>query len=413
MSKNKYNIDVANDITPEIKATITKEANNIASDMGYSSAKEAVETIARNLDSDKGSEVRTATRQAGSFASKLALVLYEQIIENSLGTSDIFNWVNEFKTQNLKWGNNIQLSKTFSTTAGQYDRSKFVPDATTDPVIETFTIGFLKANGALTSSAYKYKKSLSLDPKHWLPYFQSGKLSEVISNITAEMMETYRMFVAHKVQQLIKNVANGGAQVTHDNAGENGMALKLKTINDTTSQDTFQCMLELIKQLDDLTKDINKTTLASDSQNLKAVNLDDLLIFAPKALIAKFRSGILSRLPSAVMFDYEKIFNRIIPIGRELKPVMKTSGSDEVIDVIQNDATFITGDNKIVVIEKSALQHIYVVGENESQYFAENMIQQLTHHMWGFFALIPWKKGFVYKCDNLLTDPSAVPIRQA
>lgn len=199
-------------------------------------------------------------------------------------------------------------------------------------------------------------------------------------------METYRFFVANKIQGLLKGLADGTAQVTHDNAGENGIDLKLPTKTSTAS-DTFMAMLDLIKELDDLTKDVNKTTLASDSQNLKAVNLDDLVIFAPKALIAKFRSGILSRLPSASLFDYEKVFNRIIPIGRELKTIQ--SNTNDVVDVVQNDATFITGDNKIIVIEKSAIQHISVIMENESQYFAENMIQQLTHHIWGFFAILP------------------------
>lgn len=405
MSKKDFSKEIVNDITPEMLDTLSNEAETIANEMGYDSAQDAVENIARNLESTKAGEMRTAARQAGSFASKLALILYEQILENSLGTADVYSWVNNFKTENLKWGNNIQFSKTFTTTAGTYDRTKFIPDATTDPVIETFTVGFLKANGSLTDTAYRYKKSLSLDPKHWLPYFSSGKLSTVISNITAEMMETYRFFVAYKVQQFIKNLADGGNQVSHDNAGENGKSLKLKTIT-STAGDTFQAMLDLIKELDDLTKDVNKTTLANDSQNLKPVSLDDLVIFAPKALISKFRSGIMSRLPSATVFDYEKIFNRIIPIGRELKPIIKDSGAPEVVDVVQNDNTFITGDNKIVVIEKSALQHIYVVGENESQYFAENMIQQLTHHMWGFFCFIPWKKGFVFKCDNLLRDPA-------
>lgn len=74
--------------------------------------------------------------------------------------------------------------------------------------------------------------------------------------------------------------------------------------------------------------------------------------------------------------------------------------------MVQGETDFVTGNNKIIVLEKSAIQHCFVVQESESQYFAENMIQQLTNHMWGFFAVLPFKKGFVFKCDNLLALPS-------
>lgn len=393
------------DLTPEQVDTLNQEAEKIAGDMGEDSAQDLVDKIKSNLTSDDPKLARQGARQAGSFVSKLSMILHEQIIYNSLGTADVYSWVNKFTGPTLSWGNSIQFSSTYATTAGSYDPTKFIPDATTDPLIETFTTNFLKTDGSLSATSYKYKKSLSLQPKTWLPYFKSGKLSEVISNITKEMMETYRFFVANKLQQIIKGLADGSAQKPIEQAGENGSALKLKTIT-STAPDTFTALVELLGHITDLVDDVNYTNLASNSSNMRAVDLGDLVMFIPKPLLAKFRSGVLSRLPSSAQFAYDKIFaaDRVVPIGEELNTVQ--SNNNSVISIQGTKRPFIAGDTSIVVLEKSAIQHCFVVQENESQYFAENMVQQLTNHIWGFFAILPFKKGFVFKCANLLTLPS-------
>lgn len=91
MSKKDFSKEIVQDITPEMLDTLSEKAEGIANEMGYDTAQEAVENIARNLESTKSGEMRTAARQAGSFASKLALILYEQILENSLGTADVYS----------------------------------------------------------------------------------------------------------------------------------------------------------------------------------------------------------------------------------------------------------------------------------------------------------------------------------
>lgn len=212
-----------------------------------------------------------------------------------------------------------------------------------------------------------------------MPYFASGKLSEVIGKITAEMNETYTMFVANKLQQIIKTLADGSAQVQTANAGINGKSLKLAK-KDSTATDSFSALVELLGHINDLTTDVNNLTIANDSTNIRAVDLDDLVIFIPKKLLAKFRSGVMSRLPSSDQFSYEKIFNsdRVVAVGSELSTVQ--TNSNQVITTVANATPFLD-ETKIVVLEKRAIQHCFAVKEHESQYFAENMIQQLTNHM--------------------------------
>lgn len=396
--KNKNDI-----INEKLEAT----ANEVANKYGFETGEDLVNNITHNLTNEDVVKSADATRAAGDLISKLSLVLYQQTIYDNLGTSSVYRWVNKFEKDNLPFGNSRQLGQTVLTGAGVYDANAWVPQNSTDPQYnDTFYIKFLKDDGrTLATNSYKYKKSLTLQQHNWTYYFTSGKLSELISKIRSEMSETFELFVAQQYQKIIKNLASGTAQVTIANAGENGSNLKLKKIT-STATDTFQAMLDLLKELTNITEDVNQFTIASDSTNIRPVRIDNLVIFIPKALKAKFRSGILSRLPSSGEFAYDKIFseNNTFVSGLELSEIMTANnGNTTAITVTQN--TFLD-DNTIVVLEKDALIHTFVIKQLESQYYGENLNTQLTQHSWGNFAVNPFKRGFVFKCTNLLTDPN-------
>lgn len=380
--------------------------------MGYEDAQDVVDTLQRGSTGNISINERgRLERVAGDFVAKLQPVLYQQRLLNSIGTSSIYSWINKFRGENLTWGNDITFVQTYLTNAGNYKITDWIPSRLTGQKLDTFTVQWLKQDGTLTDSSYKYKKSLSLQPKTWLPYFQSGRLNEIIANITAEFEETYTMFIAYTIQQMVKKLAQGGNQVALANSGINGKDAKLKTITSNAS-DTFAAIVDLMGHIYNLTKDSNKMTIASDSSNLKAVDMNDLVIFIPKPILAKFQSGILTRLPSAEKFKYEEIFTseRIIPIGAEIAPVKISTSADaqqddSIVDLVQNETPFIASNTKIIVMERRAIQHWKVVSQTESQFFAENLVTQLTDHQWGFTFVLPFAKGFVFECANLLTDP--------
>lgn len=402
-------------LTKEQKQYLNGEADRIAKEMGYENSDDLIDTLQRGAQSAKMSvgERATLERAAGNFVAKLQPILYQQRLLNAIGTSSIYSWVNKFRGENLTWGNDIVFSQTYLTNAGNYKITDWIPSRITDQKMDVFKVQWLTDSGNLTDTSYKYKKSLSLQPKTWLPYFQSGKLSEVIANITAEMEETYTMFIAYTIQQMVKRLAAGGNQVNLDQSGVNGISCKFKTFT-STAPDTFQAVLDLTNHIYNLTKDSNKMTIAADGKNLRAVGMDDLVMFVPKPLIAKFQSGILSRLPSAEKFKYEDIFNseRVIPIGAEIAPVKVGANAnatdqqtDAIVDLVANETPFLNTNTKIIVMERRAIQHWKVVSQVETQFFAENLITQLTNHEWGFTFVLPFAKGFVFECANLLTDP--------
>lgn len=401
--------------TEEQQELIADKADDAAKELGYEDAQDLVDSL---RDAGKITDVskRAALeRVAGDFVTKLQPVLYQQRLLSSIGTKSIYNWINKFRGENLTWGNEIVFAHTYLTNAGNYKMTDFIPSRITGQKLDTYKAQWIKNDGTLTNTSYRYKKSLSLQPNTWLPYFQSGKLNEVIANITAEMEETYTMFIAYTIQQALKRLVSSNKQVTLENSGINGESCRLKEIV-SNAPDTFQAMLDLTEAIYNLTKDSNKLTIASDSANLRAVDMSDLVIFIPKPLIAKFQSGILTRLPSAENFNYEQLFNseRVVPIGAEISPIKKGDANstdqqdDAIVDLVANATPFITGDNKIIVIERRAIQHWKVLSQTETQFYSENLITQLTDHEWGFTFVLPFAKGFVFKCDHLLTDPSGV-----
>lgn len=383
-----------------------ERADEIAKEKGYEDAQELVEDVAAGLQSQDSFKQRAAGDAAGDFATKLTLQIHEQVILNSLGTDSVYGWIDKFTETSMKFGNRVEYNLTLLTTAGEYDRTKWIPDRTTGPMIETFQGQFLKNDKTLAALAYQYKKSFSIERAQWFPYFLSGKLETVISGILSEFKETFTLFIAQKLQNIITNLASGDAQVGYAAAGENGNALKLKK-HESQAPDTFAAMVELMGLISkELTDDINNSTIANDSGSIKAVDLDDLIIFMPIDLIAKFRSGVMSRLPSSEQFNYDKIFNssRIVPVGRKLQPIINQN-TNEVVKVHTQGEYFLP-NNKIVVMSRKAIRHTWVVKESGHQYYLENMIDQVVNHNWGFFTVLPFEKGFVFECANLLTDPA-------
>lgn len=391
-------------INEELKVKGNELADKIASEMNFNSAQDLMDDANARMSSNESYEKRSGERLAGDFTSKLSLVMFEQVIYSGLGSKDVYSWVNKFTGPFMDFGNSIQFQNLLGTNAKNYNLNEFIPQGLTNPEIEVFTAQFLKNDQILSETSYQYKKSLSLNNKDWMVYFKSGKLDEFISKIIEQMQKTYRYFVANQLQQLLKKLGSGDAQVNLANAGVNGKNLKLKKVT-SAANDTFAALNDFLIALNDLTNDVNKTTIAADSKNIGSVALEDLVIFVPKKLAAKFNSAILTRLPSAQFFNTEDIFNseRMVQIGAELKTVK--DNTNNVIDVVANSTPFLS-DNKILVVEKEAIKHMLLVNQSESQYFAENMINQLTIHIWGFFAILPFKKGFLFECNNLLTDPN-------
>lgn len=392
----------------EIEKMLNDEADEVASRYGYKNGVELTQSIKDGLDSLNSKVSSKAARAAGELTSKLAMVLYEQTIYDNLGTSSVYSWVNKFETATLPWGNSRQIGQTVLTGAGNYDANQWVPTSSTNPMYnDTFYIRYYQDNtSTLAHGSYQYKKSLTLQPHKWSYYFQSGKLDELIAKIRQEMLETYELFVAERFQTTIKTLASGTTQTTIVNAGENGKDLRLKTIT-SSATDSFAALCEFMVPLSDLVDDVNNYTIASDSTNIRPVKETELIIFVPKKLKAKFRSGVLSRLPSSSQFEIDKVFksgNTFIA-GQQLNTVKPETGSNENVAISIMTTPFLD-ETKIVVLEKDAIIHTFLVKGMEDEYYGENMNTQLIHHMWGNIAVNPFKRGFVFKCDNLLVDPS-------
>lgn len=403
--------DIATNIinNPEIQEQAVKHADEIAQKQGYDNANHFYEETVSDINSEMGSRRSRGIRAASNFVASLQLVLHEQIILNVYDVEGPLKWVKMFDNGDLKWGNHLQWIEVL-TTGAEDAKTDYNPTTRTKNFGQEFYAGFKKPSTSggdpvLMTNSYQYQKNLSIYKEEWLQHFMSGKLEVFIADLISRMYKSYLLFLAREYQQIFKRWATDGAQVTLANSGENGSATKLRTVEDTTSEDMFAALINFFSEVDDLVNDLNTSSIASDGKNIGAISKSDLVYVIPKKLLAKIKRGVLTRLPTASEFDWREYFNdnNVILAGREIQQVKKAGGNDSLVTISN---TPFMDDNQILVFDRRAIQHKSVVDIFDSQYFINNQTQEYVNHIQGFIIQVPLYKGFRFKCRNLLTEPN-------
>lgn len=391
----------------EHKAEANAYANDIAESMGYESAQDLVDDVVEKGQSKNAFMNQKAAHIGGEFASKLSAQVFDQIIYTNYAKDDLLSWHTKFYGRSVEFGAKIGFIDNITTGCTIYDITKYIPDSFTNSLIDTFEGSFLKPDKSDSDTTYRFKKNKSLNVENWLPFFLGGKVSQIVAAILADLAKGFSFFITKQYQDIIKNLADGSAQTTIANAGENGKNLKLITHNGTGAN-TYEALIELNNLIVDLTQDFNKSTLATDSRSLYSPRLEDLIIFVPKKLKAILQSGILARIPNAAAVTFSSFLtgDNVIAVTKQIKEMQKkdanspqTTGNEAAIDIEQ--APFLTED-KIVVIEKRAIHHFSYTHINGMAYYPENIVYEHVQHAWGFTVVLPFAKGFVYKNANLL-----------
>lgn len=398
----------------ENKELVNQKANEVAREMGYKGAKSLVEEVNNLAQSPNSLYQQKAGNLSGEFATKLSGVLFDQVIYTKYASESLLGWYTKFLAINQTFGNNIEFYDNVATGCTIYDRSKYWPEEFTDSLVDKFSGGFLKADNTDSVTAYRFKKNKSVSAELWLPFFLSGKLSTMIAAILTDLMKGFQFFITYYFQQTIKKLASGTAQTTIANAGENGSALRLKKFEDTTSTNTFEALITFFQHYNELLNDFNKTTIATDSRSLFSPTKDDLVIFIPQKLKNIIQTGIMSRLPSASYVNFNELLGgeNVITVTKALKDPQKKAPGDNATEkgntaAIDIETTPYLPEDTIVVLEKRAIQHFIITKQGGQSFFPENLITEYVQHAWGYTVILPFAKGFVYKCNNLLNYKAA------
>lgn len=405
---NSQEVEAIKEFIETHKDMANETAHDIAESMGYESAADLVADVQEKGQSPNYFLNSKAAHIGGEFAAKLSSQMFDQIIYTNYASDNLLSWHTKFYGRSVDHGARIGFIDNITTGCTIYDLSKYIPDSFTNSLIDTFEGSFLKADKSDSDTSYRFKKNKSVNVENWLPFFLGGKVNQVVAAILADLAKGFSFFITERYQSMIASLADGTAQTTIANAGENGKNLKLK-LHNGTGKNTYESLIELNNLLVDLTQDFNKSTLATDSRSLYCPKLSDLIIFIPKKLKAVVESGILARLPNAASTNFSSLLtgDNVITVSRKIKPMQwvnnqspNTTGNEAAIDI--EDAPFLTED-KIVVIEKRAIHHFSYTHINGLAYYPENIVYEHVQHAWGFTVTLPFAKGFVYKNSNLLT----------
>lgn len=421
MSKkiDKIEIDLSDKHIQKVEEFIAEhaeQAENIADNVANfmtdnkMDASELTEAIKNGANSPNDLVRNKMEKIGGEFAAKLAGQLFDQIIYTNYADDRLLGWYTKFPTRKVDWGARIGFVDNVATGCTVYRLDQYLPKEFTESLVDTFEASFLKpnTNNVDSDTTYRFKKNKSITLPNWSFYFINGKVNQIATAILADLAKGYATFITYRFQKIIANLADGTNQKPIEQAGENGNALKLKKY-ESTGANTYECLIDFNEHIINLTQDFNKESIATNSRSIFNPEYDDLIIFIPKKLKAIVENGILSRAPNANAITFTKYLNgdNVITISKQLKDMQLTSDADDknlkgnTAPVDIENFPFIP-DDTIVVLEKRALQHFIHVRENGTSDFPENLVYEHVQHAWGFTAILPFAKGFVFKAANLL-----------
>lgn len=370
--------------------TTVETADQLAQDMGYSSAQEMLSEIKDALTNGTIVSQSQAQADAASFTGKLILLVLYQEIESRYRLEP-YSWVNKFESQKIEAGNTKQFIRNIITGGDTFDENQFVPNKVTNPKVDTATISLYNrdssGNDNLSTYGFKYKKPLTISRQLWLPYFMSGKLQEFIDSIVKLVNESFEIFKITILQKMIGDAKTGiSKKVT-------GTATNILTC---FTNEIYPMLTEMNFLNSDYNINMNGTTTSINS-----TGKEDLLIFVSNKVYTMLNAGVMSQIYNYKLANIEQYINldNIVPCSKQLI----SGDSDTPITI---DTNPLIGDNEILVLNKNCIKQLFWVNQTESQSWATNMTLQIVLHVWGAFGFIPWGQGFYYTNNNLSVLPS-------
>lgn len=387
MSNEKIIKEVKNfNINKNIKEVDTiknciKQADKIASkDYGAKGAKDFIETTNNEMSSSDKYTRSTAKTRAASYVADLAKLILYQTIEDNNKITYMKEFSEVFNDGNLHEGNTKQYIATLDTGNETYDANAFIPKGITKPMIESKLISMLNSDGTLTSTAYQFKKPLTITEAQWMPYFKAGNLKGFIEKISGDMVRAYDLFKFDKIARLLTS-------------------LKPQKEIVGTEKDCFRALSnEVFPEIENMLKYNSEYNLDGTSDYTDAGNESNIMIVVGNKLLSRIKNGVSSQLFNAQFFGTNSSPYDIVSLNNQL-----TIGDANT--PTKTSSTQYVDEDTIWVIDKGLIKSLLQVESNESQAWATNMTIQLTLHVWGVIDTLPWKKVFKYTNPNLKVLP--------
>lgn len=375
----------------ENKRKINEVADQVAQDMGASSAQNLISETNANLKSKSAKTVLTARQNATDFTSKLLkLMLYQEITARY--DLSKYKWIEFFNDEKIEAGDGKQYIKDLLTGVDSYDINNFVPSKATLPAVDSTLIRLYNEDGSINKYGFTAQKPLTIFAENWFPYFISGKLMQFI-NTQIDLMSK-SMFL-YKYKALTGVIA--------DMLKTDDSTVKIsKRVTGTAPNILSAFVNEIFPLVEDMQYFNNEYNLDStkNTQYMNINNREDLIMLMNRKTLFRFKNGVLANQLKNNLVSWNDVLpqENIIGTGKNIN----VGTSDNNITVLDTE---LIPENTVVILNKNVLKYLWFVEVQDSQKFVQNMSIQYVHNLWGVFGAIPWEGALIYTNDNLLTLP--------
>ena len=356
----------------------------------------AVEMRAGNQDAqsyvnDLREQVRAGSPRAISQLQDLVNLIVITYNEATILQPNMKEFINQFidKPRDDN-GNGRRYVKHFPRVPKNYSATEFIPTAPSTPAFKVEFIKFKESNGSLAPLSVQKKYEIVYIQSELITYFINSQLRTFIEEqILGQIQQSMEIFLYDYVMTKLVDTVN-----TNGNTAKRG-----KLIN-STKQNLFDCMVELIAEVKKMKQ--NSSDYNVDQQLSEAIDsskTEDLILLVSPKVKAMFETEIITQLFNSANIQLDKHFGQIHVPNRKFNLTGPTAK-------VQADS-YIPDDRLIVIDRKNYLRILTMLEIPGGDYYPTNMANLQVLHHWLAAGYLPWGKVLTYKSSNLTVSPSA------
>ena len=356
----------------------------------------AVEMRAGNQDAqsyvnDLREQVRAGSPRAISQLQDLVNLIVITYNEATILQPNMKEFINQFidKPRDDN-GNGRRYIKHFPRVPKDYNANEFIPTTTTANAFKVHFIKFKQDNGQLADMSVQKKYEIVYIQSQLITYFINSQLRTFIEEqILGQIQQSMEIFLYDYVMtKLVDTVNNNG------NTAKRG-----KLIN-STKQNLFDCMVELIAEVKKMKQNSSDYNVDSSlTEAIDASKTEDLILLVSPKVKAMFETEIITQLFNSANIELNKHFGQIHVPNRKFV----LTGSTATVAT----ESYIPDDRLIVIDRKNYLRILTMLEIPGGDYYPTNMANLQVLHHWLAAGYLPWGKVLTYKSSNLTVSPSA------
>ena len=330
----------------------------------------AVEMRAGNQDAqsyvnDLREQVRAGSPRAISNLQDLVNLIVITYNEATILQPNMKEFINQFidKPRDDN-GNGRRYIKHFPRVPKDYNANEFIPTTTTANAFKVHFIKFKQDNGQLADMSVQKKYEIVYIQSQLITYFINSQLRTFIEEeILGQIQQAMEIYLYDYVMTKLVDTVNS-----------NGNTAKRGKLINSTKQNLFDCMVELIAEVKKMKQNSSDYNVDSSlTEAIDASKTEDLLLLVSPKVKAMFETEIITQLFNSANIELNKHFGQIHVPNRKF--VLTGTTATVAAD------SYIPDDRLIVIDRKNYLRILTMLEIPGGDYYPTNMANlQVLHH---------------------------------